>query len=364
MSDALIPFRKGGDYKMIESLKIENFRCFENIELNNLKRVNVVVGQNGSGKTSLFEAIFLAGVGHPAIALRLRGWRGLGQPQIALERTAFETLWKDLFFGFNQKKTAIISLVGSTENTRSVSIYFSPNIEEVTIPMRKDSHDPSMIIPIVFDYVTGTGERFSYPVVMEGDEINIKGASQAMQCAYFTTAVRPSPTEAASRFSRLDIENKAEKLVRIMRRIYPDIQGLSVQTFGGISLLYAQVKGVREKIPLSLYSDGASMLASILLGIADSEKGVVLVDEVESRFYYEKMPEIWRALYSFCYEYKVQLFASTHSLENLMAAAEVADGKESQFELLRTVRQGSKSLVRQVSGKSFRDAIDAQLELR
>jgi AAA15 family ATPase/GTPase len=364
MSDALIPSSKGGDYKMIESLHIENFRCFENIELQNLKRINVVVGNNGSGKTSLFEAIFLAGIGHPTIALRLRTWRGLGQPEISLERTAFETLWKDMFFGLDQKRTVSISLAGSAENTRSVTVQFSPSVEEVTIPVGKGAADPSMIIPIVFEYITGTGEKHTYPVQLVGGEISIKGAAQTMPCAYFTTAVRPSPTEAAARFSKLAIQNDEERVFKTMKLIYPDLRGISVQTFGGVSLLYANVKGLREKIPLSLYSDGAYIMASILLGIADTENGVVLVDEVESRFYYDRLPEIWQAMYKFCREFKVQLFASTHSLENLMAAAEIADGKEKEFELLRTVREGNKSVVRQVSGKNFRDAIDAQLELR
>ncbi|MGD1919625.1 MAG: AAA family ATPase [Pleurocapsa sp.] len=42
---------------MLEQLKIENFRCFKSFELNNLGRVNLLVGQNNSGKTSIFEAL-------------------------------------------------------------------------------------------------------------------------------------------------------------------------------------------------------------------------------------------------------------------------------------------------------------------
>ena len=38
---------------MIKSLKIENFRCFQKLALEDLGPVNIIVGQNGSGKTSL-----------------------------------------------------------------------------------------------------------------------------------------------------------------------------------------------------------------------------------------------------------------------------------------------------------------------
>lgn len=44
---------------MLQSLKIENFRCFRSFELNNLGRINLLVGKNNSGKTSLLEAVQL-----------------------------------------------------------------------------------------------------------------------------------------------------------------------------------------------------------------------------------------------------------------------------------------------------------------
>ena len=39
----------------IESIAIKNYRCFRNVELDNLPRMTIVVGANGSGKSSLFD---------------------------------------------------------------------------------------------------------------------------------------------------------------------------------------------------------------------------------------------------------------------------------------------------------------------
>jgi AAA15 family ATPase/GTPase len=44
---------------MLRSLKIENFRCFPSFELKQLGRVNLLVGKNNSGKTSILEGINL-----------------------------------------------------------------------------------------------------------------------------------------------------------------------------------------------------------------------------------------------------------------------------------------------------------------
>jgi AAA15 family ATPase/GTPase len=44
---------------MLKSLKIENFRCFKSFELQQLGLINLLVGKNNSGKTSVLEALQL-----------------------------------------------------------------------------------------------------------------------------------------------------------------------------------------------------------------------------------------------------------------------------------------------------------------
>lgn len=44
---------------MLNSLRIENFRCFQSFELQQLGQLNLLVGTNNSGKTSILEAIQL-----------------------------------------------------------------------------------------------------------------------------------------------------------------------------------------------------------------------------------------------------------------------------------------------------------------
>ena len=44
---------------MLRDLTVQNYRCFENFHIDGLERVNLFVGNNNSGKTSLLEAIYL-----------------------------------------------------------------------------------------------------------------------------------------------------------------------------------------------------------------------------------------------------------------------------------------------------------------
>jgi AAA15 family ATPase/GTPase len=62
---------------MIRSIEIERFRGFESLSIPKCGRVNVIVGDNGSGKTALLEAIFLALGVSTELPLRFRQQRGL-----------------------------------------------------------------------------------------------------------------------------------------------------------------------------------------------------------------------------------------------------------------------------------------------
>ena len=64
---------------MVTRVKIENFKGIKSATLDNLKPINVIVGRNGYGKTTLLEAIYLLCGGSPELLFRTRAWRGAGE---------------------------------------------------------------------------------------------------------------------------------------------------------------------------------------------------------------------------------------------------------------------------------------------
>ena len=44
---------------MLRDLTIQNYRCFKDFHIDDLARVNLIVGMNNIGKTSLLEAVYL-----------------------------------------------------------------------------------------------------------------------------------------------------------------------------------------------------------------------------------------------------------------------------------------------------------------
>lgn len=45
---------------VVKSVRLTNFRNYEGLELDFKKNTTLIVGENGSGKTSVIEAIYLA----------------------------------------------------------------------------------------------------------------------------------------------------------------------------------------------------------------------------------------------------------------------------------------------------------------
>ena len=66
-----------GGHLMIEALRVENFRSFKLLQLSKLKRVNIIVGGNASGKTALIEAIKLGLDATPGSFPWLNSMRGM-----------------------------------------------------------------------------------------------------------------------------------------------------------------------------------------------------------------------------------------------------------------------------------------------
>lgn len=54
----------------LEEIRIENFRCLKQVEISGLRRLNVLSGANGAGKTSVLEAISLFSLGNSFQATR------------------------------------------------------------------------------------------------------------------------------------------------------------------------------------------------------------------------------------------------------------------------------------------------------
>jgi AAA15 family ATPase/GTPase len=68
-------------------------------------------------------------------------------------------------------------------------------------------------------------------------------------------------------------------------------------------------------MPLSSFGDGVRRVLVIASGMSMAKGGVLLIDEIESAIHKDAYAEFFNWLYEAARFYKVQIFATTHSLE-------------------------------------------------
>lgn len=360
--------KSGYGQHMISSVQIRNYRSFSSAKIEGCKRINLVVGDNGSGKTALLEAIFLAAGPSPEIALRTRVWRGIEANQYLGTHSQIDhAIWADLFHGFDTKQTAFVGLKGSAAHSRSVTMSIDEARRAYVAGRRGDTalltdYDH----PVLFEW-KGPGQyKKSFSPNIENGQIKFADApKESLIKTGFYAANRTYPSwEAMANFSALSRTFKAEAFVSIFREHFPRIQDLSIEVTAGQAMLFANVEGFTEKIPLSLASGGMNKLAALLLGFSAHAGGIVFFDEIENGFYYRRMPGIWGSILALAKLYDVQVFVSTHSAECLRAAAGIARNNISDFALLRTTMEKGATKIYSIKAENFVASMEEDIELR
>ena len=119
------------------------------------------MGDNGSGKTSLLEAMFITLSGNLEVSVRLRGQRGLSGMFNGSPRAIEEAIWRDYFHNLDWTKPVNIRLSGHGTEARALEISRVPS--QVTIALDKggDLSSATTTGPLVFKWTDAYGQEHS-----------------------------------------------------------------------------------------------------------------------------------------------------------------------------------------------------------
>jgi energy-coupling factor transporter ATP-binding protein EcfA2 len=359
--DVPFPPVENGRYLMITRIEIKNFRCFDSQALTGLKRFNLIVGESGSGKTALLETLFLISSGGPESFFRLRKWRGFGDSgKVSLNGTkdSYEGLFRYIFH--DQGEPASIQSTDARFGRRSLNIFFE---EKKTLNVSFEAPEHSVMIkPIHFRYDVGNKHTEVVLEIKDG-ALHATGGTDIYPMHYISSKNISSAFDAQL-FSQISREARADELVRTIKEVYPEVEGLSLEIDGGETLIHAKMKGLKFKIPVNELSGGLNKFLSIAVAIASNREGVVCVDEIENGFYFKNNSQVISGLIALCNHYQVQLFASTHSWEFLQAFAPALKGIEDDFCLIKSSYENGTSSMRVIGGGQTISAINQDIEIR
>jgi predicted ATPase len=350
---------------MITSLHIKNFRCFRDLNLDGLKRFNMIVGESASGKTALLESIFLVSAANPVVWLRMRQWRGMSQLiRLTGTRASYESIFRDLFYNFESDRGASINISDDELGKRILRVNYAGK-QTYRLPAKGQFENAFGVEPIVFNWqLKNRTFKSKVSVSTKDGSLSFEGANEVYPAWYSSPAIQES-ANLAQMYSDLSQKNRTGHVTNAVRAIFPFIDDMSLESVAGDLGICVSMSGIDEKMPLQAISGGLSRFLSLAIAIAYNEGGVVLIDEFESGFYYANLSSILESICSFCEEKRVQVFATTHSYEFLQALLPVMTkrrGTPNEFSLLRAVR-GRKECSVEVIGEPS-PAIENSLEVR
>ena len=99
----------------------------------------------------------------------------------------------------------------------------------------------------------------------------------------------------------------------------PRLKRLSLLLVEDEPIIHGDI-GMRELVPLPLMGEGIGRLLSIILAIANTKGGTVLIDEIENGFHHSVLTKVWEAIGDVARRGETQIFATTHSIECIRAA--------------------------------------------
>jgi hypothetical protein len=317
---------------MLKNIKVEAYRGFRELDVEGLNRVNLFVGQNNSGKTSILEAAqVIASEGNIGVLLRSLRRRGESVPANELERNVEEYDVSHLFHGHSMKLGSCFKLEGFNGKTVSVSCEIVPapqdkeigqlpifDIEgasQLALSLRVGSAPPVYVPLSPFGGIPVDALRRRPPGMGAGLGV-LAGDSTEV------SPIRVVPTEGLENRSMsvlwdaVALTPDEPKVIEALQIIEPSIEKIAflgreaVRSSGGIVV---KLKDSDARLPIGSLGDGVKRLLSLSLSVIRATGGYLMVDEIDTGLHHSVMEGMWRIVITTAKRLNVQVFATSHS---------------------------------------------------
>lgn len=325
---------------LMDSFEVENFRSLKHLELKGLARVNLLVGKNNSGKTSVLEALYMV--------LSVGSTSGIST--IEHERNIKIVDFRQLFYELNTvypiTLKAIHRIEGETtpveDSILTTSIKAIENTKGIpnSILSRINKSVPiTTIESSTIFYKQPESLRFSINRLDDGSLIATPTQQEAIakldKKFAFSAAARYAIAELLTttidravlvqKITALKISKSIDYLLHIMQGIDSRIESIDLID-GEIYLDLGPKFGTL--LLLNLMGEGIQRLLDIASAMVNVSGGIVLIDEIDNGLHYSALRILWKGILQAAHEYDVQVFATTHSAEALRHLTWVLDDEE------------------------------------
>lgn len=363
---------------MIQTFSVGDYRGIGGLAVEGLRRVNLVTGPNGVGKTALLEALW--------------AFHGRFRPSNLWNRR-LQRAKRGSLDPVAELAPRGVGLIG-TEDGASRAARFTFELDPILPATSGNGPDSgnSGTRPVV-----GSGRRPAGAQVaplgidgrlrlwLDGEEVHEPlqpfRAGNGLVLVPLPAPPEPRPIgiidlpttgfdpseDTIARYSRILRRGAKEELKRRLRLILPLLKDLEIVTGDDGAPYLMATTDDGERMALQALGGGLMRLFRICTHFyAASGGGVLLLDEVENGLHHSVLERLWTEIREMASALDVQVFAATHSLECVKAAVHAFTDAWSDLAVIGVYRPADEEGARAAmyADDRLRVAMDNRMEVR
>lgn len=329
---------------MLKSLRIQNYRGIADLSIEQLGRVNLIVGENNCGKTCVLEAIQLLLNSHDGRTIEeIASRRGeqfsqIRRSQMDIEESRYFDC-RHIFHGRELVESISASIHGTSDTAEPcwLSICFNTG-DNIVNTSGADGHGKLQnrnndAAELSLKWNDG---QLSFQGNTEGYcEIGTSsgfafGRFNLSRSSNLVSTRGMSAEEITQHLSSIMLLSEEAFVISALQSIDETIERIAPASDGHLTSVVVNCSNQPPRIPLRSLGDGIYRMLGLALGLAASRGKVLLVDEIDSGLHYTVMEKMWKLLFETSKQLNVQVFATTHSRDCIDALASIS--REGVFE--------------------------------
>ncbi|MER1977718.1 AAA family ATPase [Pseudocitrobacter faecalis] len=340
---------------MLKSLYISNFKGLKEVSIPTVGQLNLIVGKNNSGKSSILEALMLYASGGSEHVLhdistshdetsrdRIRFSESQqnnidNQYSDLDEMLPYEHLFYNRKFKRNESikigeidkinKNLIISYIrskkSSDDDTRGEAIKLLQQLNILTdeismsenrstnlLEIKKGRH--RHVIPL-----NETNYRNRFVDSHDGSKINFK---------YVPTNIT-SMDELGILWDQITLTKYEDITIDALKLIEPnisDIRFIIRKESRRQRTAIVRIAGEDSIFPIRSMGDGIGRVLQLVLNMYAARDGIYLIDEFDNGLHYSIQKPLWKMVFQLANQLNIQVFATTHSWDCVQSFSEVS----------------------------------------
>lgn len=343
---------------MLTKIHIQNFKGFKDTLIAPLRKVNLILGGQNVGKTSVLEAVYLG-------ASDIGGFQQIASLFRVAEGGDNKRYVDSVLKGLG----SCIELSDGYQNIlrTEFDVALSPmNFCELQHLVFNDLRVARLMKgPDVAEEHIVDAQDFS------GDKGSLITAAEAVGSVSFLNPLvvsvhLPNQFGLVQLFDQAVLARKKRVLLAMLQRIEPRLEDMHSLSPDGEQRIYVELKGVGEALPLPQLGHGFSRLVHLYCSLLATNAKLALMDEIENGIHYSSLPTLFQGIQDIAAQHDVQTLMTTHSWDCIRAAYKTfADADSLQdFQLIRLERDGDNVRAVVINDEALDTVMEAGYEVR